>query len=428
MAGICEGLTIVDATQGMAGGLATMILADAGAEVIKLEPPRGDPTREHYAWIMWNRGKKSVVLDLKASQGQAQLRDLVKHADVIFAGAMPGTEQPLGLDYESLSKVNPGLVYTSITGFGPLKHLAHLKGYDAIVSARTGRVHSFDKQLAKDGPRYGAVMAASFGATTLAVTGTMAALLVRERTGKGQKVETSLAQGLFPYDWGWLNWQLAQRPNQPAPFQTGSPTPQYFVGRTKDGVWLQGANSMAHLFVNFLVGMGLSDVLEEERYQNLPNIPRGADMEELFERLHTRMRERTAEEWMDIFMNEVNAACEPFRTTQEAFDHAQVIHNQNFFEIDDPKVGRTRQLGPLVQCSETPLEPQGPAPALGEHTREVMASLAGRTPKAYANGARMPRYPLEGVTIVGVRDVVRRAVRHRCPGRPGRQRDQVRVP
>ena len=400
MASICEGLTILDVTQGMAGGLATMVLADAGAEVIKIEPPRGDASRNHPAWIMWNRGKKSLVLDLKQSDAQGKLRDLAARADAIVVGGMPGTEESLGLDYETLSKTNPGLIYTSITGFGGLKEFAHLKGYDGIVNAKTGRVHSFDKQLEKDGPRYAAVMCGTFGAAMYAITGTLAGLLIRDRTGRGQKVETSLMQALFAYDWSWLGWQLAKRDVGPPPFVRGSPTPQYFVGRTKDGTWLQASNSMSHLFVNFVVGMGLSDVLEEERYQNLPNIPAGPDMEELYERLHARMREKTADEWMGIFTTEVNAACEPFRTSQQAFDHPQVIHNGNWLELDDPTVGRTKQLGPLVKCSETPLAPQGPAPALGQHTEEVLRDVASRKIKTFSNGAKMPRYPLEGVTVV----------------------------
>ncbi|MCH7554040.1 MAG: CoA transferase, partial [Chloroflexi bacterium] len=400
MTSICEGLTILDASSGMAGGLATMVLADAGAEVIKIEPPTGDPSRGQPAFIMWNRGKKSVVLDLKTPQGQGHLLDLAKTADGIVVNAMPGKASRLGLDYERLARANPGLVYCSISGFGPLKEFAHLKGYDAVVNAKTGRVHAFDKQMEKDGPRYAAVMCGTFGAAMYAVTGTLAALYVRNKTGKGQKVETSILQGLFPYDWEWLGWQLAKRPNQPEGFQRGSPTPQYFVGRTKDGKWLQCANSMSHLFVNFLVGMGLTDLLTEERYQGLPNIPAGPDMEELYLKLHERMQTKTAEEWLDIFVHEFDVACEPMRTAQEAFDHPQVIHNGNWIELDDPTVGATKQLGPLVHCSETPLAPQGPAPALGQHTAEVLASVGQRTAKVLKNGASMPRYPLEGVTIV----------------------------
>ncbi len=397
---LCDGLTVLDLGQGMAGGLATMVLTDAGAEVIKIEPPAGDWSRGHPAWIMWNRGKKSVVLDLKTPQGQADLKRLARSADVLVATLQPGSEARLGLDYGALAKANPGLVYCSITGFGPLKKFAHLKGYDAIVNAKSGRIHAFDKQLQKDGPRYAAVMCGTFGAAMYAITGIMAGLCVREQTGKGQKVETSLLQALFAYDWEWLGAQVARRPSPPKTFQRGSPTPQYFVGRTKDGKWIQFANSMSHLFVNYLAGMGLTEILTEPRYQGLPNLQAGKDMEELYERLHARMQERTSDEWMNIFLHEVDAAAEPFLHTTEAFGHPQVVHNRNLFEVNDPAAGRTKQLGPLVTCSETPLSPQGPAPALGQHTQQVLAALPRRKPKAATNGRRMPRYPLEGVTVV----------------------------
>ena len=400
MAQLCEGLTILDVSQGMAGGLATMVLADGGAEVIKIEPPAGDWARGHPAFVMWNRGKKSVVLDLKSEPGRRHLRDLARTADVLVSTAMPGTEAQLGLDYADLAKENAGLVYCSITGFGPMKKFAHLKGYDAIVNAKTGRVHSADNQIEKDGPRYTAVMCGTFGAAMYAITGIMAALYAREQTGAGQKVETSLAQALFSYDWSWLGDQLAKRSSPPAGFLRGSPTPQYFVGRSKDGKWIQFANSMSHLFVNFLAGLGLTELLVEERYQNLPNIPAGPDMEELYEKLHARLQEKTADEWMNIFLHEVDAACEPFLSTQEAFDHPQVVHNKSFAVVDDPVLGPTKQLGPLVQCSETPLAPQGPAPALGQHTDAVLASIGSRKPKTFSNGGAMPRYPLAGVTIV----------------------------
>jgi len=397
---ICEGLTVLDVSQGMAGSLATMVLADAGAEVIKLEPPSGDSFRSHPASIMWNRGKKSAILDLKTSQGKTAFQSLAKTADVVVYSGMPDGDARLGIDYAALAKANPGLVYCKITGFGPLKSLAHLKGYDAIVNAKTGRIHSFDKQLPKDGPRYAAVMCGSYGAAMHAIQGVMAALYARDKYGKGQKVETSITQGLFAYDWGWLGWQTARRSALPPAFVTGSPTPQYFVGRTKDGVWLQGSNSMSHLFVNFLVGMELSEVLAEERYLKLPNIPPGKDMEELYEKMHARMQEKTADEWMDIFVNKVDAACEPFRTTQQALDHPQVIHNGNVIELFDPAVGKTRQLGPIVKAADTPLEPQGPSPALGQHTQQVLDSIKARKPKVFANGRKMAKRPLEGVTIV----------------------------
>ena len=401
MPGMCDGLRVIEVSQGMAGGLAGMILADAGAEVIKVEPPSGDRTRAQPAWIMWNRGKKSVVLDLKTSEGRAGVRDLAATADLLIAAVHTGAAGRLGIDYETLSQANPGLVHCSITGFGPIKRWSHIKGWDAVVNAKTGRARAFDKQVQKDGPAFAAIPAASYGAAMYAITGSMAALHARERTGRGQKVETSLAQAILAYDWMWLQWQMDRKPNQPTRPPGGSPTAQYFVGRTKDGKWIQCANAMSHLFVNFLLALDLGDLLGEERYANVPQIPAGPDLEELYEKLHERMQTKTADEWMDLFINQYDVAAEPFMTAQDAFDHPQITHNGNWIEVTDPAVGKTRQLGPLVKCSETPMGPQGPAPALGEHTAALLsAAKAAGTKAAAVNGASSPRYPLQGLKVV----------------------------
>ena len=400
MPGMCDGLRVIEVSQGMAGELAGMILADAGAEVVKVEPPSGDRTRAHPAWIMWNRGKKSVVLDLKTADGRAAVRDLTATTDLFITAVGTGAESRLGIDYETLSKVNAGLVHCSITGFGPIKQWSHLKGWDAVVNAKTGRARAFDKQVQKEGPSFAALPAASYGAAMYAIIGGMAALHVRGRTGRGQKVETSLAQAVLAYDWFWLQWQMDRKPGQLARPPGGSPTAQYFVGRTKDGKWIQCANAMSHLFVNFLLALDLGDLLGEERYANVPQIPAGPDLEELYEKLHARMQEKTADEWMDLFVNQYDVAAEPFMTAQDAFEHPQILHNQNWIELFDPAVGRTRQLGPLVKCSETPMAPQGPAPTLGEHTDDLLGATKASTSKAPANGAAMPRYPLEGLKVV----------------------------
>ena len=228
---ICSGLRVLDLSRTWTGALATVLLADAGAEVIKIEAPGGDPTWSHYASPMWHRGKKSAFLDLKTPDGQDTLKRLAANSDVLLHTLMPGAAERLGADYETLRAVNPALVYCSVSGFGPLKGLEHVKGYDAIVAAHTGRFHVFDKQIDRDGPKFAALPVASFGAGMLALQGIFSALLVREQTGRGQKVETSLLQSLIiAYDWLWLLWQLKNRGDNPTlGWSETEPTPQYFV-------------------------------------------------------------------------------------------------------------------------------------------------------------------------------------------------------
>ena len=402
----CAGLTVVDATQGMAGGLATMVLADGGAEVIKIEPPRGDWARSQPAFSMWNRGKKSVVLDLKSQAGRDALSGVLGQADVFLSPWSPDEAQRLGLDYAELRAANPGLVLCALTGFGPLKRYAHLKGYEGIVAAKTGRHRAFDGQIKKDGPIYAAVPCASFGAAMYAVQGILAALHARRRSGRGQLVETSLVQALNAYDWGYLAWQMQRRGGSAGGgFVAGSPTPQYYVARTKDGRWVQMANAMSHLVVNYVVGIGAGDMLDDPRFSSIPNIEEPADMEAMYEIWQSKMSEKTLDEWMRIFTTEVDVGAEPFLTTQEGMEHHQTVHNGNIIDVDDPVLGRTRQLGPLVKLSETPMTPRGAAPALGQHTDEVLAGevlagLADRRVEATPNQAEQSRYPLEGVTVL----------------------------
>ncbi len=399
---ICEGLRVLDLSISMSGALPTMIMSDAGAEVIKIEPPEGDPTRKHYAHPMWHRGKKSVVLDLKTREGQGHLHDLARHSDVLLTTFRPGVAERLGAGYETIKEVNPSLVYTAISGFGPVDEYKEIKAYDGIVAALSGRVHTFDPQTDKDGPIFSALPVASFGAGMYALQGTMAALYVRERTGRGQKVETSLLQALGAYDWMSLTWQLRQRGEDPfkgLPME--EPSPQYFVAPTKDGKWIQMANAMDHLFINWLVGIGLGGLLDDPRFIELPQVVTGEANEELYRLMFSRMAEKTLDEWMHLFMTEVDTASEPFLHTQQGLSHPQVLHNGSTVRLYDDRVGETLQLGPVAKFTETPLQPHGPAPSLGQHTAEVIAqSRNGHGSSSRSGNGRMPGAPLEGVTLV----------------------------
>ena len=382
MARLFEGLTVLDLTQGMAGAITTMVLADGGAEVIKIEPPQGDATRREAAFVMWSRGKKSVVLDLKTPTGSDSLRSLAGTADVFVTAWSPGVAERLGVGLPQLREANPGLVTCSITGFGPVEQLTHLKGYEGIVAVKTGRHHAFDAQIPKDGPIYPALNCGSYGAAMYALQGILAALHMRRKTGRGQHVETSLLQSLNAYDWWWLRRQVMRREGGFEMPMAGAPTPQYFVGPAKDGRWLQTANAMSHLVINFVIGIGASELLDDPRFAGIPNVPEGPDREELYRIWYEKLAGKTLDEWMQVFSHEVDAGAEPFMTTQEGMSHPQVLHNGDVIEVDDPMVGASRQLGPLVKLSRTPMGPQGPAPKLGQHTREALAAAGRRRPAA----------------------------------------------
>ena len=399
---ICSCIRVLDLSRSWTGALATLLLADTGAEVIKIEAPGGDPTWKHYASPLWHRGKKSAFLDLKTPDGQDTLKRLAARSDVLLHTLMPGADKRLGADYETLKEVNPSIVYCAVSGFGPIKGLETVKGYDAIVAAHTGRFHVFRKQVDREGPKFGALPVASFGAGMLALQGILSALLVREQTGRGQKVETSLLQSLIAYDWYWLMWQLEHRGLNPQLGYTKTePTPQYFVCPTKDGRWLQMANAMEHLFYNWVIGIGLGDYLADSRFSRFPSTDSEEVEEELYQRMFKRMEERTLDDWTRTFMTDVDAASEPFRQTHEAFDHPQVISNAHTMTVENPDGRLIKQPSRIATFTRTPVSVTHPAPIPGQHTEEVLAlSRNGHQPSPVSVKGSMPDKPLEGLTII----------------------------
>src|SRR5579883_1502630 len=221
MAGPCDGLVVLDFSWGMAGGLATAVLADFGSEVIKIEPPSGDPFRNHPAWLSWNRGKKSAVIDLKNAAGREQAQRLAAQADVVIETFRPGVTQRLGIDYATLSSINPRLVYASISGWGQQGPLSQVPGYEGAIAAKSGRMMDFSGQMNREGPAYSAVQVATWASSQAAVRGILAVLLSRDTAGRGQWVQTSILQNMIPYDLAGLMMRQLSR-KDPKKFSPGS--------------------------------------------------------------------------------------------------------------------------------------------------------------------------------------------------------------
>ena len=420
MTQLFDGITVLDFSQGMAGSVATMVMSDFGAEVIKVEPPGGDPYRTHPASLLWNRGKKSIVLDLETSEGRRQARALARSADAVVESFVPGDAAALGVDYETLKADNPGLVYTSITAFGDSGPYAHYRPYEALVSAKSGRYMSFAGQNGREGPNFGAVQVASHGAAMAAVRGAVAALMIRDRTGVGQHVQTSLLRSITYYDLSqFLVWQMMINfpenfPDDPTVIASRPAPIQYLAVRSKDGRWLQLANLMERLFIAEIHAIGLGHLLEDPRYASAPFLdddPR----EEMREFILDKMQEKTLDEWMDLFINvEGDVAAEPFMTSIEALDHPQLVHNGAVKKVNDPTVGQTRQLGPLFHMEASQPQIRGPAPQIGQHTDDVLSRLSS-TPSAVGAGfkpaptntpADAPNHPLEGITVLDMSTVI----------------------
>ena len=415
MPGPCTGLTVLDFSCGMPGALCTLVMADFGADVIKVEPPGGDPFRFQPAWISWNRGKKGVALDLGTTEGRAHAIELIAAADVLVESFRPGDMARWGLAYDTLSQRYPRLIYCSITGFGQKGPLARVKGYEGVVAAKAGRMLNLQGQPNRDGPVFSAVPTGSWHASQAALRGIIAALRVRDACGRGQWVQTSIVQSLAsPHDnnvgdGGLVNVQMRRRDAKfaRAPRGRGESSIGYIPVRTKDGAWLQHANQRVPHIQGHLEAIGLGHLLEDERFARVPSI--SSENRELLRReILKKQLEKTADEWMEIYLQDGEIAAEPYRNSIEAMNHPAVLENKAVTEIDDPRVGPLRTLAPLVELTDTPGTPSGPAPDVGQHNSEVLGRLrsaAASDRLREAAAAHAPAHPLSGVTILDLATV-----------------------
>ena len=396
----------------MAGTLPGMILADNGADVVKVEPPGGDTGRTCEGSRMWNRGKRSVVLDLHRRVDRDTALELAAAADVVVESFRPGVAERLGVGWHDLRAANPRLVCCSISGFGPAGAYAAVPGYESVVAAVSGHMVGLDvlsgavPGQARAAPIYTAVPVASFAAAQLALHGILAALWARETSGVGDRVTTSLVQGLAAV----LMRQEMARGDRPSPARA---TPAmdagielcFMTARCADGRYLQMCARQDHHFRAWLEVMGLAGRLNEPRYAGAPmGIATVADVAALDVEIRGRMLARTSTEWMDVFIAH-DIGCDPFLTPDEFLAHPQMTANGRVVTIDDPDVGPCRQVGPLVRFEATPSTIGAPAPRLGVGAPawrpRPVPTVSTATPDHLLSGAMAsPDHPLSGVTVL----------------------------
>ncbi|MCU1504187.1 MAG: putative CoA-transferase [Ilumatobacteraceae bacterium] len=383
-----------------------MVLADYGADVVKIEAPGGDRFRSLAGSPLWLRGKRSVVADLTTDAGLADLHRLVSTADVLAVSGPPSRARRWGIDADAAIALRPDLVHCSITGWGPTGPLAEVPGYEAAVTARSGRMLAFERQLRRGGPVFTAVPVAGHVAAFGAVQGIVAGLLARARGGGAQRVETSLLQGVLPFDLvELLLVEMAERSGVEAPniLAAGGdmPTLNYHPVRTKDGRWIQCGNLLEHLMMAFLDATDLlGELLVDERFTEPMGTWDEATVDEARNRILVRMQERTADEWMEVFRSNGNVAAEVFVTTTQGLDHPDVVGNGDIVTIDDPVHGPVRTVGPIAELTATPAVVGPGAPALGAHTAEVLGEQRDNPVVPTRSGAPTAGRPLEGITVV----------------------------
>lgn len=403
------GLRVVEFASGFAGPLAGMMFADYGADVVKVEPPNGDWARPSRGFQMWNRGKRSVVLDLKDASSREPLQALLAGSDVVITNYRPGVADRLGIGADAVRARNAAAVYCTISGFGPLAAYRDRKAYDGIVLAKAGRMMGLDAlsgaspSFAGDRPIYSAAPVASYAAAHLAFQGAVAALLERERTGAGRHVETSLISGLITATMRQdFRRSAAAVPGSGQPPASGQSVQlrgialTFLTAECGDGKWIQMCARQDHHFRSWLRALGLHDVLADPRYAGGPLAFNTIDdIEELELVIRKRMRDKPQPEWIDQFIAH-DVGADPFLTFDEFLDHPQMTATGRVTQIADPQLGTVKQLGPLVVMDPPAPAVERGAPRLGEHTGAIDWSA----PTHRASGGSAPRGPLAGVTAV----------------------------
>ena len=398
----CEGLRVLDLGQGY-GALPGMILADYGADVVKVEPPAGECGRAAPAFLQWNRGKRSLVLDLTKEGERAELHRLVSASDVFIHNFRPRTARRLGVADGQLRSLAPHLVHAAISGFGAAGKYSEAKGYEGIVAATCGQFAIQNGY--RDGPIYDAVPKCSFGASMLALIGVLAALEAREVTGRGQSVESSLVRANFVYSYTGIEAERAEVSPLLAQVQGRDPhnvMPGYRIARCADGTWIQSGSAAGRTFENMM------RALEIDEYFDNPNL-REARLLELIDQAYAKA---PLDVWKRV-LDEHDAAYGTFLTTQEFMDYPQVRHNSHVVAFHDPTVGPTEQIGPLVRFHGTAWRPSNAAPRLGEHGGEVLADNDWRPAARVAPPTANLDAPLAGLTIIDL------SMFAAAPGGPG---------
>lgn len=374
-----KGIRVLDMGRVLAAPSAGALLGDLGAEVIKLEQPgTGDDSRNFAPmkngvscyYKNFNRSKKGITLDLK--KGKDVLLELVKNVDVLIENFRPGTMEKLGVGYETLKQVNPRLIYGSISGFGATGPYRNRAGYDTMSQAWSG-VMSITGWPESDPVRCGASFGDVMGGLNL-VIGVLAALRYRDQTGKGQKIDISLTDGCVVAEASMMQVYLS---TGKVPTKNGNRYTSSAPGggyHTKDGYMV--INGSAPKFFGILCQeMGHPELVDDPRFvTNALRVRNRAELDEIVEAWTTSL---TTDEIIDRLLPK-GFACAPILTLDQVVANEQIGGARNMFpEIDDPEVGPMRFTNSAVRMSETDPEIRCPAPRLGEHNREVYASVLG---------------------------------------------------
>ena len=368
------GVRVLDVTQVMAGPFCAMLLADLGADVIKIEPPSGDSTRrmpravgaDSPSFNAVNRGKRSVVVDLKSPGGRDVFHRLARSTDILIENYRPGVMEALGFGYRAVAGENPRVIYASISGYGQTGPQREKGGFDLIAQGVAGIMSVTGEP--GGAPMKAGVPLTDLGAGLFALVGILAALEARHRTDRGQHVDTSLVDAGVALSL-WEATEYFSGGGIPAPMGSAHRmNAPYQAVRCADGyITIGGAND--RLFER------LCDVLGHREWRDMSefadNSSRVRNREALAARIETITAQRPRAHWLEL-LDKNDIPCGPINNYAQVLADPQVLAREMVVEVDHPTLGRIRALGSPIKLSETPVAVRRRAPLLGEHTVEVL--------------------------------------------------------
>ena len=375
-----SGMRVIELAHIMAGPLCGMMLADMGAEVIKVEKIEGgDDSRrmvppqvgdESAAFLMMNRNKRGIALDLKSDDGRAILTDLLKNADCVIENFRHDTMARLGLSYDELKAINPGLIYVEISGYGRTGPYRERAGFDLVAQGASGLM-SITGPGQDDGPVKMGAPVTDITAGILAAMGAAAAYAGKQKTGLGTRVDTSLFEAGITHTY----WQsaIALATGQ-SPTALGSAHPlnaPYQAFPTADGYINIGAANQRN-WLRLLDVIGAPELNEDPRFGS--NSDRMAHLEALVSVLNDHFRTRTSEVWLEQ-LDQAGVPAGPILSVGDMLEHPQAIAREMVVETDHERLGRVKGLGMAVKFHGTETVESKPAPAHGQHSRAVLSEL-----------------------------------------------------
>jgi CoA:oxalate CoA-transferase len=375
-----QGIRVLDLSRVLAGPYCTMMLADYGADIIKIEPPKvGDDSRaygpfvgnESAYFMSLNRNKRSMVLNFKRQEDCDLFKEMVKHADVVVENYRPGTMEKFGLGYEELQKIKPNLIYAACSGFGQTGPYVHKPAYDIIVQAMGGIMSVTGPEGGEPtrvGASVGDIIAGLF--TTI---GVMMALHHLQRTGEGQKVDV-----------GMLDCQVAVLENAISRYLVSGDVPQPIGNRhpsitpfaaftAKDGHIIVGAGN-DRLWEKLCNLIERTDLMADERFNS--NLKRTQNVNDLKVILDAVFKAKTIDQWMEA-LEAAGVPCAPINTVDKVINDPQIKAREMIVDLEHPVAGHMKVPGVPIKLSATPGSVDTPAPLLGQHTAEILKEVLG---------------------------------------------------